>query len=70
MATEKNISSRIIHKHDAEANWNKATNFIPKAGEIIVYDRDENYTYERIKIGDGVTAVANLSFGSVQPDWN
>ena len=40
MATEKNISSRIINKHDTEINWNKATNFIPKAGEIIVYDRD------------------------------
>ena len=70
MATEKNISSRIIHKHDIEANWNKATNFIPKAGEIIVYDRDETYDYERFKIGDGETAVAALPFGSVQPDWN
>lgn len=62
MATEKNISSRIIHKHDIEANWDKATNFIPKAGEIIVYDRDENYTYERIKVGDGETLVSALPF--------
>lgn len=30
MNTEKNMSTRIIHKHDTEANWNKATNFIPK----------------------------------------
>ena len=70
MATEKNISSRIIHKHDIEANWNKATNFIPKAGEIIIYDRDETYDYERFKIGDGETAVAALPFGSIQSDWN
>jgi hypothetical protein len=70
VATEKNISSRIINKHDIETNWNKATNFIPKAGEIIVYDKDETYDYERFKIGDGETAVADLSFGSVQPDWN
>ena len=42
MATEKNISSRIIHKHDTEVNWNKATNFIPKAGEIIVFKFLEN----------------------------
>lgn len=62
MATEKNISSRIIHKHDVEANWNKAINFIPKAGEIIVYDKDENYAYERIKIGDGETKVVDLKF--------
>ena len=67
---EKNISSRIIHKHDIEANWNKATNFIPKAGEIIVYDRDETYDYGRFKVGDGVTTIAALSFGSIQPDWN
>lgn len=65
MATEKNISSRIINKHDIEANWNKATNFIPKAGEIIIYDKDETYDYERFKIGDGETAVAALPFGSV-----
>lgn len=70
MATEKNISSRIINKHDTEVNWNKATNFTPKVGEIIVYDRDETYNYERFKIGDGVTAVANLPFSSVQSDWN
>ena len=70
MATEKNISSRIIHKHDIEANWNKAVNFIPKAGEIIIYDRDETYDYERFKIGDGETAVAVLPFGSIQSDWN
>ena len=57
---EKNISSRIINKHDTEVNWNKATNFIPKAGEIIVYDRDETYDYERFKIGDGETVVMDL----------
>ena len=70
MATEKNISSRIINKHDTEINWNKATNFIPKAGEIIVYDRDETYDYGRFKIGDGVTTVTALPFGSIQPDQN
>lgn len=59
---EKNLNSRIIHKHDIEANWVKATNFIPKQGEIIVYDIDKNYTYERFKIGDGTTLVNNLPF--------
>ena len=57
--------SRIIHKHDLEANWIKAatnSNFIPKQGEIIVYDRDDNHDYERIKIGDGITNVTNLPF--------
>ena len=59
---EKMFNTRIIHKHDTEINWNKATNFIPMQGEIIVYDIDENYNYERMKIGDGVTVVANLPF--------
>lgn len=59
---EKHLNSRIQHKHDTEVNWNKATNFIPKQAEIIVYDIDDNYFYERIKIGDGVTPVTNLPF--------
>ena len=28
---------RIAQKHDVESNWQKAKNFIPLAGEIIVY---------------------------------
>ena len=54
--------SRIIHKHDTEENWIKAVNFIPKQGEIIVYDIDNNYNYERLKVGDGVTNVNTLPF--------
>ena len=59
---EKIMKTRIIHKHDTEENWNKATNFIPKQGEIIVYDVDATHTYERFKIGDGVTNVNSLPF--------
>ena len=59
---EKNMNARIQHKHDIEANWNKALNFIPKIGEIIVYDIDENYNYSRFKIGDGVRTISNLEF--------
>ena len=59
---EKNINARIIHKHDTEANWNLATNFTPKQGEIIVYDVDATHAYERFKIGDGVTNVISLPF--------
>lgn len=59
---EKNIKTRIVHKHDVETNWLKATNFIPKQGELIIYDVDANYTYARFKIGDGVSNVNNLPF--------
>lgn len=59
---KKIIKSRIAQKHDTELNWNKATNFIPKQGEIIVYDIDSTYTYERVKIGDGKTVAKDLPF--------
>jgi hypothetical protein len=59
---EKRIYGRAVQKHDVEANWLKATNFIPMLGEIIVYDVDSNYSYERFKIGDGETVVSSLPF--------
>ena len=61
--SEKNFNNvRVINKHDTEANWLKATNFIPKQGELIVYDKDSNFSYERFKIGDGNTVVSSLPF--------
>ena len=62
MVKVKEINGRIINKHDIEANWNKALTFIPQQGEIIIYDIDENYNFERFKIGDGITNVINLPF--------
>ena len=59
---EKNIKSRIVHKHDTAENWAKATGFIPRQAEVIVYDKDSTYSYERFKIGDGVTNVNSLPF--------
>ena len=66
---EKTLNSRIINKHDIETNWLKATNFVPKQGELIVYDIDDKYTYQRFKIGDGVTKVNDLPF-IAKPNWN
>lgn len=60
--SEQTFNSRIIHKHDVEANWLKAVNFTPKQGEIIVYDVDNTYSYERFKIGDGSQNVNALPF--------
>ena len=59
---EKVVKTRIQQKHDIEANWNKATNFIPLKGEMIVYDVDDTHSYERYKLGDGVTVVTELPF--------
>ena len=55
-------NTRILNKNDIEENWNKATNFIPKKGEIIVYNKDTNRDFPLIKVGDGVTNVINLPF--------
>ena len=60
--SEKIIKTRIINKHETEANWMLTTNFVPKQGELIIYDKDENYSYERFKIGDGATDVNSLPF--------
>ena len=73
MATEKKITSRIQQKHDVAANWAKATNFIPKKGEIIIYDAEYNASGEetqpvRFKIGDGSKTVNNLPFAVI--DYN
>lgn len=63
---DQNIKVRHIQKHDTEENWNKAVNFIPKQGEIIIYDVDSNYSYERMKVGDGTTLVSSLPFIDAQ----
>ena len=70
MATEKKITSRIQLKLDVAANWAKATNFIPKKGEIIIYDAEYNASGEetqavRFKIGDGSKTVNNLPFAVI-----
>ena len=62
MATEKKIDSRIQHKHDIASNWSKAINFVPKDGELIIYDPDSSCAYTRFKIGNGATSVNNLPF--------
>ena len=59
---EKSLNTRIVHKHDIEANWLLAVNFVPKKGEIIVYDADEVTTYPRMKIGNGSDTIGTLPF--------
>lgn len=61
---DKVLNARMQQKHDIEANWCKAVNFIPLQGEIIVYDTDTIYNYERFKIGDGITSVNELPFAA------
>lgn len=61
---EKILKARQVQKHDTEANWITAgrNGFIPKKGEIIIYDKDSSHTTIRIKIGDGSSNVSSLPF--------
>lgn len=62
MATEKTLKARIVHKHDVQSNWEKATFFTPKEGELIVYEADESVDFPRLKVGDGTSNVNDLPF--------
>ena len=66
MATEKILKTRVVLKHDTEANWITAGNatkpFIPKKGEVIIYDPDGTHTYSRQKVGDGIKNINALPF--------
>ena len=62
--SEKTLKTRVIQKHDTEANWLLAINFTPKKGEIIIYDEDQTHARPRMKIGDGATNVNALPFVS------
>lgn len=65
--SENILNIRMVQKHDIKDNWDKAVNFIPKQGEIIVYDADINFPQERFKIGDGITPVSELPFSANGP---
>ena len=58
----KILKTRSQQKRAVEADWKKASGFIPLRGEIIVYEADENYSAPRLKIGDGNTNVNDLPF--------
>ena len=57
------IDARMQQKHDIAANW-KNSDFVPEAGEYIIYDPDDYTSFPRMKIGDGKLPVNELSFVS------
>ena len=59
---EKILNSRIILKHDTVEHWGQAVNFIPRRGEIIIYEDNNNHSLVGMKVGDGETQVDILPF--------
>lgn len=66
----KKIKARISQLHGTTEYWNNKIGFIPKQGEIIIYDdyksetdQDDNIIYiPGIKIGTGNAYVQDLPF--------
>ena len=56
------LNLRIISTHDTAQRWEKLTEFVPRAGEIIIYDSDDKVPYARFKVGDGKTLLKDLPF--------
>lgn len=60
------MKERTLIKHDIAANWAKAKNFIPLAGELIIYDgiveKGIYIEQPKLKIGDGIHKLAELPF--------
>lgn len=60
---QQKLTTRIQHKIDTYKNWEKATNFTPLKGEIIIYTTDENDEDKiSLKIGNGQDNVNILPF--------
>lgn len=58
--TEKMLSARLQQKTDTSENWAKATTFVPKKGEMVIYS-----DLKQFKIGDGETLLSALDFFTV-----
>ena len=63
------VNSRISLRIDTEENWNNYPDFIPLAGELIIYAVDNMYPFQRFKSGDGVKKLNELPFIIHNPVW-
>lgn len=60
------IKARTTHLHKKESDWNTLRDFVPMAGELIIYDIDDINRTIRFKFGDGVTRLIELPFVASQ----
>lgn len=62
------MKARVSQLHKTEAEWAKLPNFIPLAGEFIIFDSDEHHRYIRLKVGDGVAQADGTIKGTKLKD--
>ena len=59
-----------IPKIETAEDWAKAKNFVPKKGQIIIYEGkktgDDYLELPKMKIGDGIHTVSELPFKEEQ----
>lgn len=60
MSSEKEFYVRFQQLTNTEADW-KNTNFIPKKGEIIIF-QEEGDESSKLKIGNGKSALNDIPF--------
>lgn len=59
------LKTRIQNKIDSEARWKNHPEFIPLAGEAIIYtDVNGDSDKVQIKFGDGITTIGKLPFAT------
>ena len=56
------MKARISQLHMTATDWHKYSQWVPEAGELIVYDPDTEHPYARIKVGDGKRKLNELDF--------
>ena len=62
---ENTIKGRLIMKHGSSTDWVSASSFIPKQGELIIYDTGDATLPSQFKIGDGTRTVGALPFANI-----
>jgi hypothetical protein len=71
---EKTIKARIQHLHKTESEWqafeSENPEFIFRAGELIIYDIDQNNTVPRFKFGNGTSKLSDLPFAATEIDFD
>lgn len=61
MGQIKTIKGKVAHKHETETDW-LLSSYVPDAGELVIYNKDDRHPFPRIKAGDGENTVRDLPF--------